>query len=57
MYLSGQYNKIINANISIQRQASMIVMPCSEVLGISAVLLMNSRSKLLNTHEGLLEMT
>ena len=35
----------------------MIVMPCSEVLGISAVLLMNSRSKLLNTHEGLLEMT
>jgi hypothetical protein len=56
MHLSGQYNKIINANISIQRQASMIVMPCSEVLGISAVLLMNSRSKLLNTHKGLLEM-
>ena len=35
----------------------MTVMPYSEVLGISAVLLMNSRSKLLNTHKGLLEMT
>jgi hypothetical protein len=45
MHLSGQYNKIINTNISIQRQEN-IVMPYSEVLGVSAVLL-NSRSKLL----------
>jgi len=57
VHLSGQHNKITNTNISIQRQANMIVMPYSEVLGVSAVLLMNSRSKLLNTHEGLLEMT
>jgi len=57
VHLSGQHNKIINANILIQRQANMIVMPYSEVLGILAVLLMNSRNKLLNTHEGLMEMT
>jgi len=57
VHLSGQYNKFINTNISIQRQANMTVVPYSEVLGVSAVLLMNSRSKLFNIHEGLLDMT